>query len=130
MRGRGRMGCIAACLLGSGFIVMHGDAASESCPDWTSPKVLTIEQARTADLCKGTPFEERVEALKRASPEADGNAQAQRGSFRLLRFGPHDECLSLYPSALEATCSLTPKTTPVDHEKDYPDAFKLLKAPS
>lgn len=105
---------------------MVSDTASASCPDWQPPKVPSIEEALSSDLCKGTPFEQRVEALKRATPELDANAQARRGSFRLLRFGPHGECMPAYPKAFEATCALIPKTTPAEHEKDYHSAFAPL----
>jgi hypothetical protein len=66
-------GIAAAMLLVS---AAHPDAALASCPDWQPPRVPTIEEARTSDLCKGTPFEPKVEALKRATPEADAKAQA------------------------------------------------------
>ena len=125
MRGRGRAEGMAACLLGLGLAVLQAATAAASCPDWRPPEVPTVEEARTSGLCKGTPFEARVEALKRADPEADANAQAARGSFRLMRFGPHDECLPPYPPAFAATCTLTPRTTPTDQEKHYLDTFTL-----
>ncbi len=125
MRGRGGAGGIAACLLG--FMVLQIETAAASCPDWAPPRVPTIEEARTSTLCKGTPYEVRVEALKRADPEADANAQAGRGSFRLLRFTSQDsECGPQYPRSFEAKCNLTPETTVVEHQKPYLEAFEPL----
>jgi ankyrin repeat protein len=118
------MGGIAACLLG--LILVHVEIAAASCPGWRPPIVPTVEKARASALCKGTPFEERVEALKRADPEADANAQAGRGSFRLMRFLPPGECGPVYPGSFEAFCKLTPETTLVEHQAAYLDAFARL----
>jgi len=65
-----------------GLLTVGG--ASASCPDWRPPLVPTVAEARASDLCKGTPYEARVEELKVATPEADAQREAAAGRFMLL----------------------------------------------
>src|SRR5262245_25267971 len=115
-----RRGLIVLAVCGS---LLGAAPASASCPDWRPPLVSTVAEARASDLCKGTPYEKRVEELKVATPEADARREADAGRFRLLRSAtPFDWeghiCTVPYPYEDTASCSLEPARKPQKADRD------------
>jgi ankyrin repeat protein len=109
--------------------------ASASCPDWRPPLVPTVAEARASDLCKGTPYEKRVEELKVATPEADARREADAGRFQLLRSAtPFDWeghiCTVPYPYEGTVSCGLEPARKPQTADRDlYLHAYRRLIDP-
>jgi ankyrin repeat protein len=110
-------------------------AANASCPDFNPPKVPSLAEAYVSDLCKGTPYEVRVEELKRATPEEDARHQAALGQFRLLQNATPfswEGHICTVPYGMEYTveCSLKPIFKPQTHDREaYGKAFQDRAVP-
>lgn len=103
-------------------------SASASCPDFNPPKVPSLAEAYSSNLCKGTPYEARVEELKHATPEGDARRQAALGQFRLLQNATPfswEGHICTVPYGYEVECSLKPIFKPQTQDREaYDKAFQ------
>lgn len=76
------LGCLVALPLQS---------ARATCSEMTWPKVPSLQEARSSTLCRSTPVDARVAALKIADPEGDAARAASRGVFQFIYFSDERE---------------------------------------
>lgn len=94
------------------FLAGWGCIASASCyPNVRPLLVPSVAVAQASTLCKGSPFEARVEQLKGSTPEADARRAADAGRFRQMANPVHSpfSCEAQYPAALSTACARSSK---------------------
>ncbi len=103
-----------------------------SCPDYNPPKTPTRDEARTSQLCVGTPYAARMAELQRATPEADAKRAADGGRFKLLASATPFSweghiCTVGYDEDITVACSLRPAMQSQMADRDrYHEAFKQI----
>lgn len=76
-------GCLA--------ILLPLRSALATCSEMTWPQVPSLQEARSSTLCRGTPVDAQVTALRTADPEGDAARAATRGIFQFIYFSDYRE---------------------------------------
>ena len=110
------------------------NVADASCMghDLLAPRIPTIEEALTSNLCDGMDIDARVRELKLANPEADANKAASDGQTKLLSFddelhyvpNPDGKCRNVVPRTIWCNIDIADFTSSPDSKR-----FEEVKDP-
>ncbi len=110
------------------------NVAGASCMghDLLAPRIPTIEEALTSNLCDGMDIDARVRELKLANPEADANKAASDGQTKLLSFddelhyvpNPDGKCRNVVPRTIWCNIDIADFTSSPDSKR-----FEEVKDP-
>lgn len=73
------------------LIALPLQSARATCSEMTWPQVPSLQEARSSTLCRGSPVDLRVAALRLADPEGDAARAASRGVFQFVYFSDERE---------------------------------------